>query len=621
MDIAVGNHFGAVADHAQHHQIAKLNDTPTLGNMKNSGQEFEVAALAVDVVRDPSPVAVAAMAMWMRPMPTSSYSALALFLLWAIAHPAHPDAGLNTGSILSTTYAGVASCSNIRLIGLCFWLVCDGFWCDIEVPPKWGSYHPDAVVPAYAQTALTPWVEMRPVMAAFAAAASSAAGAIGGSWSLGGGEQVDRARDQEGARMLFREADVIGHPLGPLPVIFGISCPAPIVPFMPYFVSSIDGLGWRLPELEWLLYPSSLIPGLREIGHWPMNTWGPVHPRTGYLLTPDPAKAGAVAAQRAGDLPTAIQALEAVHGKTSGAESGQIAEQLAAAYAQQRNNAKASEWLNKAVAAGNNSPTLKQLQSYLQSASGDFNAIAKDSGAAVAAAEAAGRRPDEGDLLRLADAQQRLNNLNGYAATLEKLLLNYPKKDYWNAYLGRLPRKNGFADRFLLDVLRLRLASGTLTKTEDFMELAQLAMQQGLPSEARRVAEQGFKAGLLGTGPEAQRHQRLRALAVKEEGEAKAKLVGMAAEAETFKEGDGLVKVGVSYVSLGEVEQGLALIQKGIAKGNLKRPEDAKLRLGLAQLHSPKTKAAGVQTLRAVKSTDGAADIARLWLLVPNGGA
>lgn len=327
----------------------------------------------------------------------------------------------------------------------------------------------------------------------------------------------------------------------------------------------------------------------------------------------------AAAAQRAGDMGTAIQALEALAGRASGAQLGQYAEQLASAYAQQRNNGKATEWLNKAIAAGNNSGTVKQLQSYLQSASGDYGAIARDAGAAVSAAEQAGRRPDEGELLRLADAQQRTNNLNAYANTLEKLLSYYPKKDYWNAYLGRLPRKPGFADRFLLDVLQLRLASGTLSKAEDYMELAQLLLQQGLPTEARRVAEQGFKAGVLGTGAEAGRHQRLRDLAIKEEAEARAKLEGQAIEAAGFKEGDGLVKVGVSYVSLGELDKGLALIQQGIAKGNLKRPEDAKLRLGLAQLQSPKTKSAGVQTLRSVKGSDGVADIARLWLIVGNG--
>ncbi|MDP1900942.1 MAG: hypothetical protein Q8K96_10875 [Rubrivivax sp.] len=331
-------------------------------------------------------------------------------------------------------------------------------------------------------------------------------------------------------------------------------------------------------------------------------------------LTIDRMKAAS--AQRAGELGTAIQALESIHGKSSGTEAGQIAEQIAAAYAQQRNNAKAVEWLNKALQAGNHSASVKQLQSYLQAASGDYGAIARDAGAAVSGAEHAGRRPEEGDLLRLADAQQRTGNNAGYILTLEKLLLNYPKKDYWNAYLGRLPRKTGFSDRFALDVMRLRLASGTLTKAEDFMEMAQLSLQAGVPAEARHVVDQGFKSGVLGTGPEAARHQRLRELAIKQETDSKASLPNQAAEAEGFKEGDALIKAGNAYVSLGEVDKGIALIQKGIAKGGLKRPEDGKLRLGLAQLQSPKGKAAATQTLRSIKSNDGAAEIARLWLIV-----
>ena len=324
----------------------------------------------------------------------------------------------------------------------------------------------------------------------------------------------------------------------------------------------------------------------------------------------------ASAAQRAADVPTAIQALESLASHSSGAQLGTYAEQLAAVYVQQKNNAKATEWLNKAIAAGNTSATVKQMQSYLQAASGDYGAVLKEASAAVAAAEQAGRRPEENDLLRLADAQQRTGNAAGYAATLERLLFLYPKKDYWNAHLGRLPRKAGFADRFAIDLLRLRLASGTLTKAEDFMELAQLSLQAGLPVEAHTVVDLGMKAGVLGTGPEAGRHQRLRDLAVKQEAEMKANLANLATEAANFVEGDGLVKVGYSYVSYGESERGIELIRQGIAKGNLKRPEDAKLRLGMAQLQSPKTKAAAGQTLRSVKGADGATDIARLWTLI-----
>jgi tetratricopeptide (TPR) repeat protein len=259
---------------------------------------------------------------------------------------------------------------------------------------------------------------------------------------------------------------------------------------------------------------------------------------------------------------------------------------------------------------------VKQLQSYLQSTSGDYAAIARDASAAVSAAEQAGRKPDEGDLLRLADAQQRTGNLGGYGNTLEKLLVQYPKKEYWNAYLGRLPRKAGFAPRFELDVMRLKLASGTLTKTDEYMEMAQLALQAGLPAEGRRVAEQGFKSGALGTGPEAARHQRLKDLAVKQEGEAKAAIAGQAAEAATQKDGNDLVRIGYAFVSQGDTDQGIKLIEQGIAKGGLKHPEDAKLRLGMAQLQAGKNRTKAVQTLRSVSGSDGAADIARLWTVV-----
>lgn len=321
----------------------------------------------------------------------------------------------------------------------------------------------------------------------------------------------------------------------------------------------------------------------------------------------------AAAAQRAGDMATAVQALEAVHPRTSGAEAGQIAEQIASGYAQLKNVPKAAEWVTKAQQAGNNSATLKQLQSYLQGASGDYAAIAKDAAAAVTAAEQAGGRPSEADLLRLADAQQRTGQTAAQIGTLEKLLTLYPKKDYWNAYLSRLPRKPNFADRFGLDVMRLKLATGNLTRPEDFMEMAQLAMQVGLPAEGLQIVEKGLAARVLGVGPDSDRHKRLRDLAVKKTAEAKAGIAAQATEAAAQKTGDDLVRVGYAYVGLGEVDKGIALIEQGIAKGGLKRPEDAKLRLGMAQLSRNKAKA--LQTLRSVGGSDGSADIARLWVI------
>jgi hypothetical protein len=325
------------------------------------------------------------------------------------------------------------------------------------------------------------------------------------------------------------------------------------------------------------------------------------------------------AAQRAGDHATVIQAFEAAYasGKLAPAEQAQVAESLAYAYAQTNNVPKAQAWIARAQQAGGSSPQLKQLMAWLQAQSGDHAAIARDAAAAVSAAEQAGQRPAEADLLRLADAQMR-GNLPGYNSTLEKLLAHYPKKDYWAAVLARLPRKAGFADRHALDVMRLKLASGTMSATDEYMEMAQLALQAGVPAEAKKIVERGFASGALGSGPEAGRHQRLRDLVLKQDAESSAGLAARSAEAAAAKDGNALVQVGWVLVSRGQVDPGIALIEQGIAKGGLKRPEDARLRLGMAQLQSPQARAKATQTLRSVQGTDGTADIARLWLLLGN---
>ena len=326
----------------------------------------------------------------------------------------------------------------------------------------------------------------------------------------------------------------------------------------------------------------------------------------------------AAAAQRAGDNATAIQSFESVYGKVGGAEQGQVAEQLASAYAAAHDNAKASQWLQKAQAAGNNSASLRQLQTYLQGASGDYGAVAKESAAAVAAAEQAGRKPEEGDLLRLADAQLRTGNAAGQAATLEKLLYSHPKKEYWAIYLARLQNKSGFSPRFSLDVMRLKLATGSLGKTDEFMEMSQLALQAGLPAEGKAIIDKGFASGALGTGAEAERQKRLRDLANKQETDGKASIEQRAAAAASAKDGNDLVQIGYAYATMGQADKAVPLIEQGIAKGGLKRPEDAKLRLGLALLQAGKSKAKAVQVLRSVQGNDGAADLGRLWALYAN---
>ena len=334
------------------------------------------------------------------------------------------------------------------------------------------------------------------------------------------------------------------------------------------------------------------------------------------------ARMRGAAYQSMGDNGQAAQQLEAAFatGKVPGNEAGRLAETLAGIYAQQHNNAKAMQWVEKAKAAGDNDAGIRQIQDYVQGSSGDYGQIARDNAAKIQAAESSGRRPEEDDLLRLADAYRHTGNKAGDLQVKEKLVTYYPSnKQYVGIYLSDLPGKSGFSSRFSLDLLRLRLASGNLTAAADYMEMAQLLLQAQLPAEAKTVVDKGYAAGALGTGAEAARQQRLRDLVNKSAADNAASLAKRASDAKAGKTGDDLVAIGAEYASMGKFDEGIDLIQQGIAKDTLKRPEDAKLRLGVAMLQSGKAKANAVKQLRSVQGTDGATDVARAYIALGAG--
>jgi hypothetical protein len=208
----------------------------------------------------------------------------------------------------------------------------------------------------------------------------------------------------------------------------------------------------------------------------------------------------------------------------------------------------------------------------------------------------------------------KLNDNASYVYAMEKLVTYHPKKEYWTDLLSRMTRKPGFSDRLVLDTFRLSLATGSMSATGDFMEMAQLALQAGLPLEGLQVVDKGFAAGALGKGADAERHKRLRDLVTKKLDEAKAAQAATLAQAQAAKDGSGLVNIGFDMVMGGQGAQGLALMQQGMAKGNLKRADDAKLHLAIAQLAAGDA-AKAQATLKTVAGNDGTADLARLWAL------
>lgn len=319
----------------------------------------------------------------------------------------------------------------------------------------------------------------------------------------------------------------------------------------------------------------------------------------------------AMGANDADSMARAFDTLKA-SGRLPAAQQLQYMEAVAGTYLRAGNASKALEWANKYFAAGGTSSTVKTVLQQAQFKSGDMTAVLKDALADVQADEKAGRTPTQDKLNLLLYAAQKKNDGAAEALATDKLLNYYPRKELWTQVLGGLQSRKGFSDRFALDVYRLKLATGNLAKADDYMEMAQLAAQAGYPEEGKQVVDKGLAANVLGQGADAAKAKRLSDFLGKKIAEAKAGLPEAEKAANDAKDGNALVSQGLGYAFRGEAAKGVKLIEQGIAKGGLKRAEDAKLYLGMAQSMAGDAGKAQA-TWRTVKGTDGVADLARLW--------
>ena len=234
---------------------------------------------------------------------------LAALLAGLLAFPGPGSAGtITTPAIVAGTAAATPACIRWMPVGLCFWLYCSWSGCRVRTSVKVGHYNPDLAVAAYNELGGNPWAEIRATLGL--AQQAAATGLLGALLPVPLESAGNRTEGTTGHRdhknLVFRETDAIGHPLASLSGVaagVGLLCQSQTTPLFPYFQSGLDALAWR-QEVPEIFYPASLIPGLREVGHWPLQTWGGVYPRTGWTTQAEEPKAAALNVQRAGDIVT-----------------------------------------------------------------------------------------------------------------------------------------------------------------------------------------------------------------------------------------------------------------------------------------------------------------------------
>lgn len=280
-----------------------------------------------------------------------------------------------------------------------------------------------------------------------------------------------------------------------------------------------------------------------------------------------------------------------------------------------KNYAAAAEQLKRYEAMGGDMAEARGLQVRAQYLNKDYAGAKTQLQQVIADAEKAGKAPSQEDLKLFMSAAHETKDAAAYETAVQKMVSYYPSDEYWGELIRvSVVRKPGFSQDNFLPVLRLYFGTMKTLREEDYVDLAETALRDGFPTEAKNVIDAGYAAGVLGKGANAKAHTALRGRADKGAADDAKNIGAGEAGAAKAKTGAGLVNLGWAYATMGQHDKGIGFIQQGIAKGGLKQPDEAKLRLGAAQAKAGR-KDEAIKTFESVKAGGGLSDVARVWIM------
>lgn len=274
--------------------------------------------------------------------------------------------------------------------------------------------------------------------------------------------------------------------------------------------------------------------------------------------------------------------------------------------------ANAARWMERNIKEGGTSQSVKnvRIQSYLFV--GNFARVTELADEEIALAQKENRAPALSHLEVLAQARTQLKDTPGGTRAVELLVTYYPKKEYWQSLLNRMWNRSDLASSLQLDLFRLTVFTNVLQDTNDFIEYIKMAQAGGYSAEALSVYDKGAAAGILGTAENADPHKKLHTKLLAEVEQDRKTSAADIANALKKPNGQVMVNVGFSLIGQQQFDKGIELIEKGIAKGIPKRPDDARLRLGIAYAMAGQTEKAQ-QTFATVSGKEGLDELARYW--------
>ena len=193
-------------------------------------------------------------------------------------------------------------------------------------------------------------------------------------------------------------------------------------------------------------------------------------------------------------------------------------------------------------------------------------------------------------------------------ATLNLLLKYYPKKQYWVQASHLYGEKKD--EKRQLAMMETAYVQGLLDRSTDLVTMAYLYLNAEVPYPAAKVMEQGFDSEII---EDKSKNYELAGSAWRQAQETKKSIPMMEKAAAKSDEGELYTRLGNVYLDGDQFEKAVASINKGLSKGGVKRPDQARLALGMAYFNLGNYKDAR-RVFREAAKDDRSEKYAKQWL-------
>jgi tetratricopeptide (TPR) repeat protein len=312
----------------------------------------------------------------------------------------------------------------------------------------------------------------------------------------------------------------------------------------------------------------------------------------------------------------AAKAMEAEldDGFTPANEQQQKIRALAALNYQLKNYDKAIEFGQRALKGGFGEEETKKIVGQAYYLKGAWKDTLKFEEGLVDASIKAGSNPNSESLQLVLSACVKLEDNACTTRALEKLVTYYPKPEYWSNLLFSLMKETASSDANTLQTFRLMSEVDVLKSGDDYIEMAQLAMDAGSPGEAQKALQRGFDKNVFADQRNKEKAQRLLDKAKQKAATDQTTLDKTAKLADSAPTGAQNAGMGLAYLGYGQYDKAVDEYSKAVTKGGLKNPPETQLMLGIADLKAGHKEDA-VKAFKAVKGDPILERLANLWAL------